>query len=109
LDLPNQRLKLTGHATDWTGGASGGYNPIFPSMRMKLMAASQRRYTKEEFARRGDALVQCKVRHQLTPADEGKCVAIDVEPRGRESTNRELEHIEELLRKYYVPPGSKIV
>lgn len=43
------------------------------------MAANKRRYSKEEFARRGDALVEHKVRPHLTPADKDKFVAIDIE------------------------------
>ena len=33
----------------------------------------------EEFVRRGEALVERKVRPNLTPADEDKFVAIDIE------------------------------
>jgi hypothetical protein len=36
-------------------------------------------YSKEEFARRGDALVDSKVRPNLTEGDEDKFVAIDIE------------------------------
>jgi len=43
------------------------------------MASTKRRYSKEEFARRGDALVQSKVRPNLTAGDEDKFVAIDIE------------------------------
>jgi hypothetical protein len=43
------------------------------------MATAKRRYSKEEFARRGDALVVSKVRPRLTAADEDKFVAIDIE------------------------------
>jgi hypothetical protein len=43
------------------------------------MATTQRRYSKEEFARRGDAIYENDVRPQLKPADEGKFSAIDIE------------------------------
>jgi hypothetical protein len=43
------------------------------------MAAAKRRYSKEEFARRGDALAASKVRPHLTAADAEKFVAIDIE------------------------------
>ncbi len=43
------------------------------------MATTQRRYSKEEFARRGDALYETRVRPRLDPGDEGKFVAIDIE------------------------------
>jgi hypothetical protein len=39
------------------------------------MATTKRRYSKEEFARRGDALVESKVRTHLTTANQDKFVA----------------------------------
>jgi hypothetical protein len=75
----DQSPQQTGRATGWTSDPSGGYNHISPSKRRKLMAASKRRCSKAEFARRGDALVDSKVRPTLTPTDEDKFVAIDIE------------------------------
>ena len=43
------------------------------------MASTKRRYSKEEFARRGDALYEQEVRPQFKPRDEGKFAAIDIE------------------------------
>lgn len=43
------------------------------------MGSVNRRYSKEEFARRGDAIYEKDVRPQLKPADEGKFAAIDIE------------------------------
>jgi hypothetical protein len=43
------------------------------------MANTKRRYGKEEFARRGDAIYEKKVRPQLTADDDGKFAAIDIE------------------------------
>lgn len=43
------------------------------------MGSTQRRYSKEEFARRGDALYEKKVRPHLQAGDEGKFAAIDIE------------------------------
>lgn len=43
------------------------------------MASTKRRYGKEEFARRGDAMYENQVRPQLKTDDEGKFAAIDVE------------------------------
>lgn len=43
------------------------------------MATTKRRYSKEEFARRGDAIYEKQVRPQLKPDDEGKFAAIDIE------------------------------
>jgi hypothetical protein len=43
------------------------------------MASAQRRYGKEEFARRGDEVYETQVRPHLKPEDEGKFAAIDIE------------------------------
>ncbi len=43
------------------------------------MATTKRRYSKEEFARRGDAIYESAVRPTLSPEDNGKFVAIDIE------------------------------
>ena len=37
------------------------------------------RYSKEEFARRGDEIYERKVRPHLTQSDEGKFIVIDIE------------------------------
>jgi len=43
------------------------------------MDSVKRRYSKEEFARRGDAIYENDVHPQLKPTDEGKFAAIDIE------------------------------
>ena len=43
------------------------------------MAEHKRRYPMEEFARRGDAIFESKVRPNLTKKDMNKFVAIDIE------------------------------
>jgi hypothetical protein len=43
------------------------------------MASTNRRYSKEEFAQRGDAIYENDVRPQLDVDDEGKFAAIDIE------------------------------
>jgi 23S rRNA maturation mini-RNase III len=43
------------------------------------MVPTQRRYSKEEFARRGDAIYEKEIRPQLKTSDEGKFAAIDIE------------------------------
>jgi hypothetical protein len=45
------------------------------------MGSVTRRYSKEEFARRGDAIYENQVRQHLKPADHGKFAAIDIESR----------------------------
>ena len=43
------------------------------------MAVRQRRYPKEEFARRGKELYEREIRRQVETGNEGKFVAIDIE------------------------------
>lgn len=43
------------------------------------MTVRQRRYSKEELARRGQALYESGIRQQIEADNEGKIVAIDIE------------------------------
>jgi len=43
------------------------------------MTVRQRRYSKEEFARRGDEIYETQVRPQVEAGNYGKIVAIDIE------------------------------
>jgi hypothetical protein len=55
-----------------------------------IMAFVKRRYGKEEFATRGDAVYEQDVRPQLKPGDEGKFAAIDIESGAYEIDRDEL-------------------
>jgi hypothetical protein len=67
------------------------------------MAASKRRYCKEEFARRGDALLESKVRPHLTAADQDKFVAIDIETGKYELDRNEMKAAERLRKRVRDP------
>jgi hypothetical protein len=56
-----------------------------------MMDSTQRRYSKEEFARRGDAIYEKEVRPRLRGEDEGKFVAIDIDSGRYEIDADELE------------------
>jgi hypothetical protein len=63
------------------------------------MATRQRRYSKEEFARRGDEIYESQIRSQVEEGNYGKIVAIDIETGAFEvaddilpATNRLFEH-----------------
>ena len=43
------------------------------------MAVRQPRYSKEEFAQRGDLIYQTQIRPQVETSNQGKIVAIDLE------------------------------
>jgi hypothetical protein len=44
-----------------------------------VMTVRQPRYSKEEFARRGDEIYESQVRQQVEDGNHGKIVAIDIE------------------------------
>ncbi len=69
------------------------------------MANPERRYSKKEFARRGDALVLNKVRPNLTAADEDKFVAIDIETGEYELDKNEMKAADRLRKRV---PDSQI-
>lgn len=67
------------------------------------MDSTKRRYSKEEFARRGDALVESKVRPILTAADKDKFVAIDIETGEYELDKNEMRAAERLRKRLLDP------
>ena len=67
------------------------------------MATGKRRYSKEEFARRGDALVESKVRPHLTASDEDKFVAIDIETGEYELDENEMKAADRLRKRVTDP------
>ncbi len=54
------------------------------------MAVSQPRYSKEEFAQRGDLIYQTQIRPQVEANNRGKIVAIDIETGDFEVDVREI-------------------
>jgi hypothetical protein len=56
-----------------------------------VMPSTSRRYSKEEFAQRGDAIFERTIRPHLRAQDEGKFVAIDIESGDFELNEDELE------------------
>jgi hypothetical protein len=63
------------------------------------VASTKPRYSKEEFARRGDALYESKVRPHLKPEDKGKFAAIDIETGAYEVDADEYEALERLCAR----------
>jgi hypothetical protein len=49
------------------------------SPSIKLMTVRQPRYSKEEFAQRGNEIYESQVRRQVEAGNHGKIVAIDIE------------------------------
>ncbi|MFV1967354.1 MAG: hypothetical protein ACC628_18145 [Pirellulaceae bacterium] len=63
------------------------------------MTATHPRYTKEEFARRGDAIYERDVKLAMKKNDEGKFVAIDIETGTYEVDADELKASDRLLAR----------
>lgn len=63
--MPPPRLKIK-----WRGNVE---------IEGKPMAVRQRRYSKEELARRGQKLYESVIRQQVEAGNEGKIVAINIE------------------------------
>ncbi|WP_309739538.1 hypothetical protein [Chamaesiphon sp. OTE_20_metabat_361] len=64
------------------------------------MAVRQPRYSKEEFAQRGDALYNSQIRSQVEEGNTGKIVAIDIETGAFEVADDIVNASEHLLAKY---------
>lgn len=61
------------------------------------MVVRQPRYSKEEFAQRGDEIYESQVRHQVEEGNHGKIVAIDIETGDFEVDQSEIaacDHLE---------------
>jgi hypothetical protein len=63
------------------------------------MASTERRYSKEEFARRGDAIYEKEVRPQIKAGDQGKFAAIDIETGQFAIAADELKACDKLRRR----------
>lgn len=64
------------------------------------MPTSQPRYSKEEFARRGDEIYGRDIRPHLTANDEGKFVVIDIESGAYEIDPDEIAASDRLLARH---------
>ena len=68
--------------------------------RQLLVQHMQPRYSKEEFARRGDEIYWRDIYPQLTQADEGKFAVIDIETGAYEVDRDELAAADRLQARY---------
>lgn len=60
----------------------------------------QRRYSREEIARRGDQIYERQVLPRLRPADEGKYVLVDIETADYEIDRDEITASDRLLARH---------
>jgi hypothetical protein len=63
------------------------------------MASTQPRYSKEEFASRGDAIYEKEILPKLTTKDVGKFLAIDIETGDYEIAAEEMKAGNKLRRR----------
>lgn len=63
------------------------------------MVVRQPRYSKEEFAKRGDELYETQVRSQVEKANHGKIVAIDIETGAFEIADEILDATSKLFKR----------
>ena len=63
------------------------------------MATTQRRYSKEEFARRGDAIYAQEILPKLAAKDVGKFLAIDIETGAYAIASDEMKAADQLRRR----------
>lgn len=66
----------------------------------KPMTVREPRYSKEEFARRGNEIYESQVRPQVEAGNHGKIVAIDIETGAFEVANDSLTAAKQLLNRY---------
>ena len=64
------------------------------------MAVRQPRYSKEEFAQRGDALYETQIRDKVEEGNHGKIVAIDLETGAFEVDANEVDACDRLEARY---------
>jgi hypothetical protein len=69
------------------------------------MAATRPRYSKDEFARRGDAIYERDIRSAIEAGNKGKFVAIDIETGAYEVDAEEQIASDRLLMRV---PGAQI-
>jgi hypothetical protein len=63
------------------------------------MAVRQPRYSKEEFAQRGDLIYQTQIRPQVEESNHGKIVAIDIETGDFEIANSSMLAVDKLYER----------
>jgi len=64
------------------------------------MTVRQPRYSKEEFARRGNEIYHAQVRSHVEDGNDGKIVAIDIETGAFEVADDSLTAAKQLLKRY---------
>ena len=64
------------------------------------MKVRQPRYSKEEFARRGNEIYESQVRQRVEEGNHGRLVAIDIETGAYELADTPIEAVDQLYEKH---------
>ena len=64
------------------------------------MAVRQPRYSKEEFARRGNEIYESQVRQQVEEGNKDRIVAIDIETGAFEIADTPVVAVDQLYKRY---------
>ena len=64
------------------------------------MTIRQPRYSKEEFARRGNEIYESQVRQQVEEGNDGRIVAIDIETGAYEIADKPVAAVDRLYERY---------
>jgi len=64
------------------------------------MTIRQRRYSKQELAKRGEELYQNQIKHKIETGNEGKIVAIDIETGEFEIAENVLFATKQLFKRF---------
>lgn len=64
------------------------------------MIVRQPRYSKEEFAKRGNEIYESQVRQQVEEGNHGRFVAIDIETGAYELADTPIEAVDRLYEKH---------
>jgi hypothetical protein len=64
------------------------------------VTTTQPRYSKEEFARRGEEIYQFQIRSQVEEGNDGKIVAIDIETAAFEVADNTIDATDRLYDRY---------
>ncbi len=73
---------------------------VFDQGEITIMVVRQPRYSKEEFAQRGDLIYQTQIRAQVELGNQGKIVAIDLETKDFEVDASEIAACERLETRH---------
>ena len=77
--IPTPVIGAVAGGLEWASSIKTGFGEFWLRKKEDTMGVRQPRYSKEEFARRGQAIYEKRVRPQVEEGNTGRVVAVDVE------------------------------